>query len=176
MPSHILFVTSILDLSETWASLSSYLVQSRHWQGYSTRSRDIPSSWHSHALHNSMDVISPSGPRVSFHHVDEQILISIHTPQATPSEYMSAPLWSPYCGMMVDEVKVAYGDSYYIWFHGLRISLLLFHNYRNNELWFDRVAILIFGMSIISFSQWNDLIVNWHKCLRSGNLDHRMTN
>jgi hypothetical protein len=30
--------------------------------------------------------ISPSGPRVSFHHAEEQIPLLMHTPQHTPLE------------------------------------------------------------------------------------------
>jgi hypothetical protein len=54
-------------------------------------------------MRNFMDVISPSGPRVSFRHTDEQILILIlvRMPQPTPSEYlintyMITPLWCDY--------------------------------------------------------------------------------
>ena len=39
----------------------------------STRSRDLPSPWPSHTLGSFMDEISPSGPRVSLHYVDERI-------------------------------------------------------------------------------------------------------
>jgi hypothetical protein len=41
----ISFVYVILAMSEIWSAVSSYLVQSRYWDCYFTRSRDIPSLW-----------------------------------------------------------------------------------------------------------------------------------
>ena len=62
----------------------------------------------------NLDVISPSGPRVSFRHVEEQILILIHTPQpifiGIPDQHLSD---YPFSGVATNAVKAAAGDSDY---------------------------------------------------------------
>jgi hypothetical protein len=57
------------------------------------------------------DVISPSGPRVSFRHAEEQISLLVHTPQHTPTEYLKTPFESPNHGMTVDVLKESFGSS-----------------------------------------------------------------
>jgi hypothetical protein len=57
--------------------------------------------------------ISASGPRVSFRHVEEQILLLVHTPQPTPLEYPKTPFQSPCYRVTVDAIKAATGCSDY---------------------------------------------------------------
>ena len=63
------FAYTILVMSEIWSSVSEYLVRSRFRHYYFTHSRDLTSQWPSHKLRN-LDVISPSGPRVSIRHAE----------------------------------------------------------------------------------------------------------
>ena len=56
------FVSRYYSSSETWSSVSRYLVLSRYWWTWFTRSCDITSSWPSHMLASYIDVILPSGP------------------------------------------------------------------------------------------------------------------
>jgi hypothetical protein len=67
---------------ETWSSVSSYLVPSCYRQGYSTSFV----RFHPHDLFMccNLDVISPSGPRVSSRHTDEQNPLLTHTPKLIP--------------------------------------------------------------------------------------------
>jgi hypothetical protein len=57
------------------------------------------------------DVISPSGPGVSFYHAEEQIPLLVHTPQHTPLEYLKTPFQSPIHRMTVDAIKATSGSS-----------------------------------------------------------------
>jgi hypothetical protein len=57
--------------------------------------------------------ISPSGPKVSFRHVEEQILLLVHTPQPTPLEYLNTPFQSPCYRVTVDVIKAFAGCSDY---------------------------------------------------------------
>jgi hypothetical protein len=54
--------------------------------------------------------LSSSGPRVSIHHADGQILLLVHTPEPTPLEYKT-PFESPFYGMTVDAIKAATKSS-----------------------------------------------------------------
>jgi hypothetical protein len=54
-----------------------------------------------------MNVISPSGPRVSFCHVEEQIPLLMHMPQPTPLEYLKKPFSVTLYGMTVDALKLS---------------------------------------------------------------------
>jgi hypothetical protein len=96
--------------SEMWSSVSRYLVRSCCQQGHSTHSCLIPSPWPTHTMRNFMAVISPSGPRVSIHHADEQIPVLTHTPQPIPSKYLRTPFWSSSYRMAFDAMRVASGD------------------------------------------------------------------
>ena len=80
------FAYMILAMSEIWSSVSEYLVRSRFRHYYFTRSRDLSSQWPSHKLRN-LDVISPSGPRVSLHHLEWTILYLDPSPQPTSLKY-----------------------------------------------------------------------------------------
>ncbi len=57
------------------------------------------------------DVISPSGPRVSFRHAEEQILLLIHSPQAIPLEYLKDTFQTTRLVVATDAIKAASGDT-----------------------------------------------------------------
>jgi hypothetical protein len=59
------------------------------------------------------DVISPSGPRVSFRHAKEQILLLIHSPQAIPLEYLKDTFQTTRLVVATDAIKAAADDSDY---------------------------------------------------------------
>jgi hypothetical protein len=77
-------VSAIHAISETWSPVSPYLVQSHY------RHCHLLVLWYSIPVTLShvatLDGISLSGPRVSFHHAEEQIPLLMHTPQHTPLE------------------------------------------------------------------------------------------
>lgn len=58
-----------------------------------------------------MDVMSPSGPRVSLHHTEEQIPLLTHRCSTCPSKYLKTPLWSPFHRVTFDAIKALSGDS-----------------------------------------------------------------
>ena len=57
------------------------------------------------------DVISPSGPSVSFRHADEQILIVIQSPQTTPLEYLKDTFQTSLSKEATDAIKAASSDT-----------------------------------------------------------------
>ena len=71
------FVPSILPSSEIRSSTSYVVFYPVTDKGYLTRSVILHLQCPSHTLRSFIDVISPSGPRVSSHHTDEQILLLI---------------------------------------------------------------------------------------------------
>ena len=82
------FVSRYYSSSETWSSVSRYLVQSRYWWTWFTRSHDITSSWPSHMFANFIDVISPSGPSSIFPSLGWTNPDLDHTPQHNPLAYL----------------------------------------------------------------------------------------
>ena len=78
---------AILAVSEIWSSVSPYPVQSRYRHSLFTRSvifhpRDLVTCC------AASDVISSSGPRVSLHHAEEQILLLIKRLNLRSLEYL----------------------------------------------------------------------------------------
>jgi hypothetical protein len=103
------FVPVILEISETWSSVSPYLIQSCYWHCH------LLAPWYSHSCdlltYYNLDEISPSGPRVFFHHVEEQIPILMHTPRHTLLETQKTRFQSPCYSVMVDATKASSGSS-----------------------------------------------------------------
>jgi hypothetical protein len=83
------FASAILAISETWLSVSPYLVQYRYRHCYLL----VPVIFHPRDLVTYCNIgwISPSGPKVSSRHADEQIPLLMHTPQPAPLETRETP-------------------------------------------------------------------------------------
>jgi hypothetical protein len=103
------FCSMILAISEVWSSVSSYLVQSC----YRYCHLPVPVIFHPPDLVICCNIglISPSGPRVSFCHAEEQILLLMYMPQHTPLETQETPFQSPYYRVMVGAIKDSSGSS-----------------------------------------------------------------
>ena len=89
--------------------------------------------------------ISPSGPRVSLRHAEEQILLLMHAPQPTvigiPERRLSD---YPFSGVATNAIKAVADDSDYEWSHSLRNRILCFIIIATWTSWHDLVAILVF--------------------------------
>jgi hypothetical protein len=60
---------------------------------------------------STLDVSKRCGPRVSFHHAEEQIMLLVHTPQPIPLSYLKTHFQSPNYGVTVDAIRAAAGYS-----------------------------------------------------------------
>ena len=79
--------------------------------------------------------LSPSGPRISIHYLDVQILILIHYASTHPHwKYLSYAFQTLILLVATNVVKATADDSDYVWSHSLRNKLQCFLVYCKLEL------------------------------------------
>ena len=167
---------SVHHLSEIRSSVSLYLVRSRSRQALFL----VPVVWHplwpSHMLARLHRCdLTEWAQSVPLCHLDSQIPLLIHTLQLTLSECLKATfmitqlrcdVWCPQSTPSVLVINTISWSKELGYFVSLATAIW--------TSWLDLLLCLLLGVSITSFIQWHDPVINDIQYPWSGNHDHHL--